>query len=66
MAYRKGIKAGGKSKLPKDEDGPRYVPGQIGRTGGATVVQGRTGYTSAQRKGPGGKGTKNITPKAGP
>lgn len=68
MAYRKGWKTGGKgkTKLPVDEDGPRYVPGQIGRTGGATVVQGRTGYTLSKKSGPGKHGTKNITPTAGP
>lgn len=67
MAYRKGIGGGkGKSKLPKDSDGPRYVPGFIGRTGGATVVQGRTGYTESKKMGPGDKGTKIPLPKGGP
>ena len=66
MAYRKGIKvSGGKSKLPKDDDGPRLVPGYLGRTP-HTKVQGRTGYTESKRMGPGKHGTKIPLPKGGP
>lgn len=65
MAYRKGIKGGGKSKLPVDSDGPRFVPGFIGRTP-AKKLMGRTGYTEDKKMGPGNKGTKIPLPKGGP
>jgi hypothetical protein len=66
MAYRPGIKGGkGASKLPKDSDGPRYVPGFVGRTPHKKVM-GRTGYTESKRMGPGSKGTKIPLPKGGP
>jgi len=67
MAYRKGNKGGGggKSKLPMDADGPRYIPGFLGRTP-HNKVQGRTGYTESKRMGPGGKGTSIPLPKGGP
>lgn len=65
MAYRKGTKAGGsKSRLPKDADGPRIVPGTLGRTSHKSV-QGRTGYTLDKRMGPGKHGTETPLPKGG-
>ena len=63
MAYRKGTK-GGKAKLPVDSDGPRMVPGFVGRTS-HRKVQGRTGYTTGSRKGPGDKGRKISLPSGG-
>jgi len=65
MAYRPGKKAGGKSKLPVDSDGPRFVPGALGRTP-HKVVQGRVGYTESKRMGAGKHGTKIPLPKGGP
>ncbi len=64
MAYRKGIKGGGGSKLPVDKDGPRLVPGFVGRTP-HTKVMGRTGYTEDKKMGPGNKGTKIPLPSGG-
>ncbi len=65
MSFKKNkaIKPSG-GKLPVDSDGPRYIPGFIGRTP-CKKVQGRTGYTESKKMGPGGKGTKIPLPGGG-